>query len=98
MLEYPSPRQPLVPTQACHITTPPSIFIWKRLLYSHPYQELVNMFLNELTYGFRIGFSYSNHSLQSANKNKQSALEHPEAVDVYLAEELENKQIIGPFS
>jgi len=56
------------------------------------------MFLNGLTYGFRIGFSYSNHSLQSANKNMQSALEHPEVVDAYLAEELENNRLIGPFS
>ena len=56
------------------------------------------MFLNGLTYGFRIGFSYSNHSLQSANKNMQSALEHPEVVDAYLVEELVNNRLIGPFS
>lgn len=55
------------------------------------------MFLNGLRYHFRIGYSYTGFQLKSARKNMQSAPEHPEVVDLYLAEELESKRLIGPF-
>ena len=96
-LEHPSPSQPLVPKEACHITTPLSIFTWDKLLYPHPHQELVHMSLNGLKYGFRIGYSYLNPQLKSARRNMQSALEHPEVVDSYLAEELDSNRLAGPF-
>ena len=54
--------------------------------------------LNGLKYGFRIGYSYEGSQLSSAIKNMQSALEHPEVVDSYLAEELGSNRLVGPFS
>jgi len=62
-------------------------FYLEKIIILPPHQELDNMFLNGLTHGFRIGFSHSSHSLQSAKKNMQSALEHPEVVDACLSEE-----------
>ena len=90
-LGYPCHAQPLVSREACHIISPLSIFTWHKLLYAYPNQELVHMFLDGLRYGFRIGYLYTGSQLKSARKNMQSALEHPEVVDLYLIEELENK-------
>ena len=84
--------------EARQVETPLSIFIWQRLLLPHPHQELVQMFLYGLKYGFRIGYSYEGSQLSSAIKNMQSALEHPEVVDSYLAEELGSNRLVGPFS
>ena len=94
----PSPTEPLVPMEACQVTTPLLVFIWQRLLYPHPCQELVHMFLNGLKHGFRIGYSYEGSQLCSATKNMQSALEHPEVIDLHLTEELESNRLVGPFT
>ena len=56
------------------------------------------MFLNGLKYGFRIGYSYEGSQLSSAIKNVQSALEHLEVVNSYLAEELETNRFISLFA
>ena len=97
-LGQPSPTEPFVPMEARQVETPLSIFIWQRLLLPHPHQELVQMFLYGLKYGFRIGYSYEGSQLSSAIKNMQSALEHPKVVDSYLAEELGRNRLVGPFS
>ena len=47
--------------------------------------------------GFRVGFDYSRHSCKWATGNMSSALEHPEVVRDYLAQECSEGRILGPF-
>ena len=47
--------------------------------------------------GFRIGFDYS-HSCRSSSRNMLSAMEKPQIVSEYLAEECAEGRILGPFA
>ena len=48
--------------------------------------------------GFRTGFQSEHVVLQSATGNMKSAFEHPEVIDQYLANEVANHRVAGPFS
>ena len=93
-----SPTTPLVPLQACQISTPLIASAWRTLLIVNPYRELIHFFHSGITHGFRIGFNYTSPALQSAKKNLQSATEHPEVIDQYLQKEVDESRVIGPFS
>ena len=86
---------PLVPPQACKITTPLEVLAWRMLLISRPHRDLVHFFLMGITHGFRIGCGMA---LKSAKKNLQSAYEHPEVIDEYLRKEVDEARLVGPFS
>ena len=43
--------------------------------------------LSGIKHGFRVGFNYSTSPLADSNRNMVSALEHPEVVDEYIAQE-----------
>ena len=64
---------------------------------NHPDRRFVNYILQGLTHGFHIGFDRE-IKCRSAKNNMKSALENPDPVDKYLAEEeLQAGKIVGPF-
>ena len=88
---------PRVPPAARAIITPLILPAWRHLLISHQHRELVHFFLQGLTHGFRIGYTGPSGDLKSTKRNLQSALYHPEVVDQYLATEVRENRIAGPF-
>lgn len=85
-----------VPSTATAITTPLQTHIWQQLLANYPNQRLASFFISGLTNGFRIGY-FSDTRLSSAKRNLPCALDHPEVVDQYLAEELSYNRLAGPY-
>ena len=86
----------IVPPTAMAITTPLQTNNWISLLRYYPNQELTSFFISGLLHGFRVGYS-SQKSLKSAKRNLPCALEHPEVVDQYLAEELAQHRIVDSY-
>ena len=87
----------LVPPEATAITTPLDLTQWKNSLSEHPNTPLVHFFISGISQGFRLGFNNPSSSLKSARKNMISANEHPEVVDEYLAAEIAQSRVAGPF-
>jgi len=85
-----------VPSTATAIITPLQMHIWWNLLANYPNQRVASFFISGLTYGFRIGY-FSDTRLKSAKRNLPCALDHPEVVDQYLAEELSYNRLAGPY-
>ena len=92
-----NPSLPLVPPEACKVTTPLILMTWRHLLATHPVQEMVYFFLQGLGTGFRIGFAYHQSALKSAKRNMRSAMEHSTVVEEYLDKEIREQRIAGPF-
>ena len=67
-------------------------------MIKHPDRELVANLVEGVQEGFRVGFDYSKCTCKSAIGNTKSALEHPEVVSNYLAEECSRDRVLGPFS
>ena len=86
-----------VPAEATLISTPLKPASWLRLLQEHPNKPLVNFFMLGISQGFRIGFIGSHNSLKSARTNLGSALRHPQVVEEYLAIEVSQYRVAGPF-
>ena len=65
-------------------------------MISYPHREMVHFFLKgiHVSEGFQIGYSSPPSNLKS---NMQSALHHPEVVDWYLAAEVQEHRVVGPF-
>ena len=88
---------------ATYVPTILQLLMWLTKLYiaqnatSHPNQKLVQLFLNGLVQGFRIGFNNSINSLCSARKNLQGATFHPEVVDKYIEDEVALNRVYGPY-
>ena len=79
------------------LNTPLKLSSWKQRLISHPDQDFANYVLNGIEKGFSIGKS-TMHPLQSACKNMQSARENPHVIEEYLQNEIQQGNILGPFS
>ena len=86
-----------VPAEATLISTPLKPASWLRLLQEHPNKPLVNFFMLGISQGFQIGFIGSHNSLKSARTNLEGALQHPQVVEEYLATELSQNRVAGPF-
>ena len=86
-----------VPAEATLISTPLKPASWLRLLQEHPNKPLVNFFMLGISQGFRIGFIGSHNSLKSARTNLGGALRHPQVVEEYLAIEVSQHHVAGPF-
>ena len=86
-----------VPPAATEICSPLNANNWRRLLTDHPNRLLVDFFINGITNGFCIGFKQQSKPLQSAKPNLTCALEHPDTVKTYLAEEIAAGRVAGPF-
>lgn len=76
--------------------TPLSVAQFELELKNHPNQSEVSYVLEGLSHGFKVGFS-SLHVLKSSPRNKPSAYEHPGVIDKYLANEVKNNRVAGPF-
>ena len=62
----------------------------------HPDTDFVDYILQGLEYGFQIGVSELANSV-SAKRNMQSALDHLIVVEEYIAKEVQNGTMLGPF-
>ena len=78
------------------VSTPLVYKGWQEALSTHTDQTFAQYLLRGISNGFRIGFNRS-HKLHSATKNMQSAVDHPEVVSQYLAEEIAAGRLLGPF-
>jgi len=87
-----------VPAAATRITSPLIIDNWCIMLADYQNKPLVNFFISGLHDGFRIGFTSCTAKIKSAKRNMQCALEHPEVVESYLADEVALGRVSGPFS
>ena len=86
-----------IPVEATLISTPLKPASWLRLLQEHPNKPLVNFFMLGRLQGFRLGFIGSHNSLKSARTNLGGALQHPQVVEEYLAIEVSQHRVAGPF-
>ena len=77
-----------VPANATSVSKPLIPSTWEALLTSHPSRQLVQFFMSGISQGFRIGFKQPRKTLKSAKRNLGCALDHPETVVKYLADEI----------
>ena len=68
---------------------------WERLLSGHPDSEFVNRVIQYCKQGVHIGYEGLNHSVISPNW--PSALENPNVIEKYLADEIAKGRKAGPF-
>ena len=54
--------------------------------------------LDGIRYGFRVGFDADLVQLHTKSSNLRSCLDHPEAVDAYLAQEVRLVALLAPSS
>ena len=82
-----------VPSTATVIITPLQTHIWLQQLSQSETSFLLHI---RPTYSFRIGY-HSETQLKLAKRNLPCALDHPEVVDQYLAEELSHSRLAGSY-
>lgn len=92
-----APEASLVPPEATAVSTPLHPSEWQILLEEHPNKPLTDFFMSGISQGFRIGFNQPSNMLKSARKNLDCACQHPEVVEEYLAEEVAQHRVAGPF-
>ena len=92
-----APDTPRVPPEACAVTTPLVLSAWCHMLISHPHRSLVHFFLQGIARGFRVGYNSPSLALKSAWRNLKSASEHMEVITQYLASEMSEGCVVGPF-
>ena len=87
---------PLLPILGRTITSPLVVHNWRAALEKHPDQKFVHYILQGLTQGFHIDFDRE-LKCRPAKNNMKSALQNPDPVDKYLAEELQAGKVVGPL-
>ena len=93
-----SPPPTQIPESAQQIHTPLIYNTWQQALSEYPNQQLIQFFLQGISQGFRIGYSYHTRSnLKSVRKNLEGARQHPQVVDEYLSKEIRLNRIAGPY-
>ena len=88
---------PCIPNTACMISTPLNSSHWNRALATYPNRDLATFFLQGISQGFRIGFSYGSIHLKPSKLNLEGARSHPNVVDDYLQTEINLNRVAGPF-
>ena len=83
--------------EATFISTPLIPSTWRASLAGHPNRKLVQFFLSGISCGFRVEFKQQSKPLKSVKRNLGCALNHPETVNQYLADEIDQHRIAGPF-
>ena len=86
-----APESIKIPPEATRISTPLVPKQW------HSDRQLTHFFISGITSGFRLGCKTPLQTLKSSHKNLVSSLEHLAVVDEYLANELKESRIAGPF-
>ena len=92
-----APTRPCIPTTACIISTPLVVSHWDHALATYPNRDLADFFLQGISQGFRIGFSYGSTHLKPSKLNLEGARSHPNVVDDYLQTEINLNRVAGPF-
>lgn len=77
--------------------SPLQLRAWAAALRSHPDAEFAGYLLEGIPHGFRIGYNHTDHKCLPARKNLPSAAEHPDIISKYLATEVANRRVVGPF-
>ena len=75
------------------VQTQLNVNAWEALLVDYWDRQLIEF----LKFGFPLGFN-RNASLSHDDTNHKSAIEYPEHVEAYLAEEISHGAIVGPFT
>ena len=71
---------------------------WRTALSGHPDRDLVQLVLDGIAGGFRIGFNYGDNTVRCCSHgNMSSALDNPVVVESYLQEELSLGRVVGPL-
>ena len=92
-----APTRPCIPSTACIISTPLNLHHWSCSLESYPNRALADFFLQGISEGFRIGFSYGSNHLKPSKSNLAGARSHPNVVEDYLQSEVSLRRVAGPF-
>jgi hypothetical protein len=80
------------------VTTPWDWRAWEQALRANPDREFADLIVRGIREGFRVGFAFSMFgSTASCDRNMRSALEHPDVVDDYIAEECRRGHVLGQF-
>ena len=82
---------------AHNIHTPLNYSAWCYFLQGETDRELVQFFLQGISQGFHVGFSYDTCAIHPATKNLQCAYSHPQVVEEYLRIEVTTSRVAGPF-
>ena len=90
-----SPAGQVLPPVASVTPLVPHLFAEE--LMSHPDQVLASYVIEGIRHGFKLGFTQVG-VLRSSVRNKLSAIQHPDVIDAYLANEVLLKRVAGPFS
>ena len=93
-----APIRPCIPDTAGVVSTPLISTNWSSALDTYPNRVLVDFFIQGITQGFRIGFSYGSQPLKGAKRNLEGALSHQEVVENYLQTEVSLRRVAGPYS
>ena len=86
-----------IPKGLRQVDTPLEWREWDRGLALHPDQQFRAYIVSGIREGSQIGFDYS-HSCRSSSRNMLSAMEKPQIVSEYLAEECAEGRVLGPFA
>ena len=92
-----APTRPCIPSTACIISTPLNLHHWSCSLESYLNRALADFFLQGISEGFRIGFSYGSIHLKPSKSNLEGAYSHPHVVQDYLQAEVRLRRVAGPF-
>ena len=95
-----SPHPPPLPLSLPppHRVTPLVLSAWTKELQAHPDKRWANSVLDYISQGARVGFTAPTAFLRSASRNMLSALQQPQVIDEYLANECREGRVAGPFS
>ena len=69
---------------------------WRHALASHPDKAFPSYLLDGLQHGFRVGYA-AKTPLRPVQGNLPSASLHPEVIDTYIADEVREGRMLGPF-
>ena len=98
LASHTNPAPPTLPHQLAVITTPLNHDAWELWLNYHPDTAYANYILDGITNGFRIGFSYIDHTCTSCKCNHPSANKHPTVISEALAKETSASRLFGPLN
>ena len=76
--------------------SPLNVKAWQKRLTRHPDRDFAEYIINGIQKGFRLGVN-PEAVYTSVSRNMQSAIIHQDVVDQYLKQEVEQKNILGPF-
>ena len=77
--------------------TPLAVAAWQQALAAHPDKAFAHYILSGMRHGFHIGADQACLSLRPGPGNFPSVRQHPDLVDVHIAEEIEKGRLMGPI-